>query len=404
MSLNSKLEQLGVRPQLALPGIVLAGTILLVWIMMNTGKQVDIHPPEKIATPIDAYLAFRQKISFKVHSQGTIKPRTESVLVSQVDGVVSWVAPDLVAGGHFKQGDSLLTLDDADYQTSRIRSEAAVTRLEAELANRESELQRIRNLHTRKLASQAQLENAERDYAVAKANLAEARANLEQAIRNIARTQISAPYTGRVQEKYVDHGQFVTRGSQIAAIYATDFLEVRLPLADTELEFMEISKLVAGSTSRPEVILSGRYAGKKTHWKGVIDRLEASIDTRSRMVYAVARILSTDQDPPIGLFVTAEVSGREQEGVFIVPRIALRDEQHVLVVNAEKVLESREVEVLRIQEESIVISDGLQDGDVVSLSRSPTLSPGSPVTAHVLNAQPGLQLEAQATDQKQGAL
>ncbi len=64
----------------------------------------------------------------------------------------------------------------------------------------------------------------------AQANVSSAEARLESAKRDLEKTEIKAPYAGRILTKIVDVGQFVSPGNQLAKIYAVDFAEVRLPL------------------------------------------------------------------------------------------------------------------------------------------------------------------------------
>ena len=81
--------------------------------------------------------------------------------------------------------------------------------MEAEYA--EDELNRLKKLHAQKLASQSQLDGAARAARVAKANLVESRSALDQAKRDLARTDLRAPFDGMVRNEKVDLGQFVSR-------------------------------------------------------------------------------------------------------------------------------------------------------------------------------------------------
>lgn len=387
-----KLEELGINPRLALPLALFIVVSLMVWALMASSTKVESQSTGARPMPIDAFAVQQQDIELKVHTQGTIEPRTQSDLVAEVAGIVNWVSPQFVAGGLFAPDDPLITLEADDYRTDLIRANAALARRNAEFQRAEREYKRITKLQAKKLASQAQLDNASSDYSVAEANLAEANANVNQSKRDIRRTKVKAPYQGMVRNKSIDLGQYVSRGTLIASVYATDYLEVRLPIADAELAFIEQSSLQG--KEKPAVLLSADYAGVNTHWNGVIDRLEATIDTRSRMVFAVARLQTGNtQAPPVGLFVKAQIAGRVAESVMAIPRASLRDDNQVLVVNAKNVLESRTVRILRTEGDRIIVDAGLKHGDIVSTSLNPTLSPGSLVTPTVRNQQPELRLD-----------
>lgn len=397
MLFTRKLEDAGLDPKLAMPILLLLSVAVVVWLMMATGRTLQPISDDKTPLPIDAFQVEQKTIDFKVHSQGTVEPRTESDLVSEVDGVVSWKSPNFIAGGIIRRGETLLKLDKADYETARARAKASLARSKAQFERADSELIRITQLNRKKLASKSQLDTANSDYEVAKANLAEAEANLRQAIRDIARTELKAPYDGLVRSKQVDQGQYLSRGTVVGRLYATDFLEVRLPIADSELAFLDQYRLTGPDKEKPEVVLSAKFAGVQKHWSGYIDRLEASIDTRSRMVLAVARIQAgAEQAPPVGLFVKAAISGRSEANLFAIPRAALRDRGTVLIVNKDKMLEPRQVDIIRIDGEQLIIKSGLSDGDILSTSISPTLAPGSVVEPSIINPRPALQLEGAA--------
>jgi multidrug efflux pump subunit AcrA (membrane-fusion protein) len=70
----------------------------------------------------------------------------------------------------------------------------------------------------------------------------------------------------------------------------------------------------------------------------------------------------------VGLFVDAEIQGREVEDAFVLPRAALHDDDRVLVVDDSMRLRFRPVEVLRAQRGEVVIGAGLAEGDRVCVS------------------------------------
>ena len=181
-----------------------------------------------------------------IGSQGTVQPRSQSELIPEVSGRVMWTSPSLVDGGSFAANDVLLRIDDADYRNAVQRSEAALERAEVEHEFARDELKRLESLNKQNLTSQSQLDAARRTFRVAQANLIESRAALEQAQRDLARTELRAPFDGLVRDEQVDLGQFISRGSSIGTIYATDYVEVRLPMAADQLVYLGMPVYVRG--------------------------------------------------------------------------------------------------------------------------------------------------------------
>jgi RND family efflux transporter MFP subunit len=234
-------------------------------------------------------------LQLTVTSQGTVRPRTASVLVPEVSGRVIEVSPAFTPGGFFEAGERLLRIDPHDYRQAIVQARARVAQAELLLAREQGEADVARSeweaLGNGDDASALTLHLPQ--LADAEANVAAARAAVEQAERNLERTEIRAPYAGRVQEKQVDLGQFVTRGQSLATIYAVDYAEISLPLPDDQLAFIDLPldyRDQAARTAGPEVILRADFAGRVHEWRGRIVRTEGVIDPQSRMVRAVARV------------------------------------------------------------------------------------------------------------------
>ena len=322
-----------------------------------------------------------ESIELKVHSQGSVVPSTVSQLIPEVSGRVTWTSPNLVAGGYFEAGQELARIDDLDYRNAQDRAYAALKRATAEVEHAKYEYGRLRSLAERKLVSRSALENGLRAYRVTQAAFEDAQANSEQAQENVKRTVLRAPFTGLVRAENIDIGQFASRGQPIATLYANDVVEVRLPIADRQLAFLNLPPLRNGNfpeDMQPTVKLSADYGGQTREWFGKIVRAEAEIDTSSRMVQLVARVESAEdsQDLSVGLFVTAEIAGLAVENIVRLPRSAIRNDNQVLVVDTENRLRFRDIQPLRLYRDNVLINAGLNPGERVCISTVQTAIDG----------------------------
>ena len=325
-----------------------------------------------------------ESIELKVHSQGSVVPSTVSQLIPEVSGRVTWTSPSLVAGGYFEAGQELARIDDLDYRNAQDRANAALKRATAEVEHAKYEYGRLRSLAERKLVSRSALENGLRAYRVTQAAFEDAQANSEQAQENVKRTVLRAPFTGLVRAENIDIGQFASRGQPIATLYANDVVEVRLPIADRQLAFLNLPPLRNGNfpeDMQPTVKLSADYGGQTREWFGKIVRAEAEIDTSSRMVQLVARVESAEdsQDLSVGLFVTAEIAGLAVENIVRLPRSAIRNNNQVLVVDTENRLRFRDIQSLRLYKDNVLINAGLIPGERVCVSTVQTAIEGMAV-------------------------
>ena len=313
-----------------------------------------------------------------VPSRGSVVPRTESRLVVEVAGRVTAISPDLVSGGYFETDDVLLEIDPRDYELAVAQAELDVARSERRLAEEQADAEVARReWETIGRGDATPLTLREPQVAEALASLAAAEAMLERAKRDLDRTRVTAPFSGRVRDKSVDLGQYVQPGVAVATLYATDVAEVRLPLADAELQFLELP--VAGrpgAQSRPLVRLSATFAGERRQWEGTIVRTEGEIDPRTRMVMTVAQVIDPyGQDNPessvplaIGMFVEAEIHGIVLEDVLVLPRTALRDDGQVFVLDQDDRLRFVSTEIVRAERENVVVRAEIASGTRIVIS------------------------------------
>ena len=367
-------------PFLALSACLAIATLLIV---SKPALLPEPYEPTAVTVRVTRVQAAGEHLVIK--SQGTVQPRSQSELIPEVSGRVTWISPALVDGGSFNAGDVLLRIDDADYKTAIMRIGAQVDRAEVEAGFARDELQRLQSLYNRQLASQSQMDSAQRASRVAAAILVESSADLNQARRDLKRTELVAPFDGLVREENVDLGQFVARGSNIATIYATDYVEVRLPIAPDQMGYIGLPMVRRGQIpkeTRPPVTARADFGTLHLTWTGELIRTEGQIDERSRMIYAVARFRSLNSEneyaisAPVGLFVQASIRGRLVENVVRLPRSVIRDNNQLLVVDADNRLHFREVSILRLEHDEVLIDSGLRDGELVCLSPMQTVVEG----------------------------
>jgi RND family efflux transporter MFP subunit len=359
-----------------LPVSVIGVAAVITWGLLATRPQVvvDVRPPS--APLVRVVVVAVESIRLDVSTHGTVAPRTETDLIPEVSGPVVVVSPNLVSGGFFLQGDVLLEIDPRDYAAAVVRAGAVETRTRSELVRARKDLARRRSLHERGAASDSQVDDAVNAEHIADASLREARSALEQAERDLERTRVAAPFDGRVRDQHVGVGQFVNRGSAVARLYATDYVEVRLPIADRQLAFVDLplARSFENAPRGPRVTLHANFAGGEYQWEGVIDRTEGEIDPRTRTITAVARVESPYEvsggRPPlaVGLFVRAEIEGREVSEAILLPRSAVSARNRVWVVDASGTLRERSVDVIRAVEDQVVVRGGLVAGEKVVVS------------------------------------
>ena len=379
-------------PNTAIKAIITIA-VLLAAVAAAAGIIMSRPMPEQLTvsettSAIRAMTVVKESLRLKIRSEGTVTPKTQTNVIPEIKGRVTWISPNLVVGGYFQAGDLLVTIDAADYEARTGLAQAQLLRAEAELEHKRFELQRLQTLIKDNLVSQSNLENAARAHKIAKANVIESKINLAQAERDLSRTKITAPFEGMVRSESIDIGQFVQQGAPIASIYVSDAVEVRLPIVNAQLAYLDPANLQRGEldpATAPMIRLTARYAGTSFVWRGQLARTEGEIDAQSRMITAVARVRQDNQSPDVpplqvGAFVAAEIEGQYLDDIVRLPRAALRPNSQVLIIDGDNRLRFRAVNVLRLENDFVLIDSGLESGEVVNLSPIQTVVDGMRVS------------------------
>ncbi len=375
-------------PKRLLPILIPVAAIALTFVLINM-RPAPAKQEAAVTTPlVEVEEARSVAADFVVRAQGTVQPRTQTVLVSEVSGVVVDVAEQFNAGGFFRRGDVLLRIDPRDYQAALRRAEAAVANREALLAQERARAdQALRDWENlRRAGTPSDLVLRKPYVAEAEANLRAAEAELQQARINVDRTVIRAPYDGLLRDKRVDIGQFVGTGTQLAELYATDIAEIRLPLTEHDASFVTLP--APGAEDSIAMTLSATIAGTRYSWPARLVRSERVIDERSRVIYAVARIddpygRQKDSTHPhvlsFGTFVNAELPASIGHAAVAVPRQALRGSNQVMTVDADQRLRLREVHIVRSDASHAYVDGGIAEGERIIVSSMPSPVDGMPV-------------------------
>ena len=359
---------------------LLAGAAAISTLLYLQRPPAEISEPSYAAVSVDVAEVVKVNPRIQVQAQGTVTPVQETTLLSEVKGRIIEVADNFHVGGFVSTGDVLLRIDPRDYQTALLHAEAAVESAEsalvqekgrAEVALREWEKlprgsqrsEEARDLYLRK----PQLEQA-------RAQLLAAQADLNTARDNLDRTVIRAPYDALIREKLGDLGQFVGAGTTLAKIFSVEAAEVRLPIPQSRLEYLELPG-VAGYEEGSLIDLYTDVGGDIKHWNARLHRTEGVFDERSRVLFTVARIddpyalRHPGREPlRIGTFVNANIEGRELHDVVVLPRYVLRAGEYVWVVDDSMRLRNRKVSTLRTGGDKVYIDAGLDAGELVSLT------------------------------------
>ena len=221
--------------------------------------------------------------------------------------------------------------------------------------------------------------------------LVAAKSQLEKALLDLERTKIVSPFDAIVVEKLSEVGQLITPQTPLAKLVATDTFEVQVSIPYEKLSWLPIRDMKKLQAT-PVTITQDLGRGNRIERKGHISRLLGDVDPSGRM----ARVLVAIDDPLglkdsalrqspflIGTYVRVSIHGPVLENVFVLPRLVLREGQHVWMKSKSGTLDIQKVDVLWKTEENIVVGNGLQQGDELIISALPIAIPGMKVKTEI---------------------
>ncbi len=385
---------------LILCAIIIASAVVIGKFLI---ESKPVAKPKEIVRQIpfvDVLLAKQVAQEAIVEAFGTVQPRTLTNLIAEVPGLIKEVAPfngekiQLISsfqdGGFFDKDDLLVKIEDIDLLAREAESLANLRRTEFHLAQE------------RTLAEQAKAEWGDRDWNLApelvqrrpqilkaEAEADAAQALFNQAKKNVGKAMVRAPFRGRILNILADVGQQVGAGSSsaLAKIYSIKTGEVQFSLSRKELTFLKFDEGSPDGTNQIVAYIMNDQ-GEISH-QGVIDRSQGVIDPRTRLHNLVAQFENCFTDPfqntrkikdtlSIGQFVKLKLLG-PKINVFIIPTSAFREQDTVLVLDAQNQLRFRKVTVVKKDGKEAWVKEGLKDGEKVCTTPMDIIAEGMKV-------------------------
>ncbi|MGB0938275.1 MAG: efflux RND transporter periplasmic adaptor subunit [Colwellia sp.] len=352
--------------------IIMVALGILAFVGFSSMKKPPEEKPKVDNTPIVSVESIIvSPMSMEVSSHGIIKPKYETTLVAQVTGEITELSPVFERGGFVEKGQLLAKIDPNDYQAALIEAQASMATARAAL-EQEVAHGKVAKKEWDKITDTSPTELSLRKPQLAKelARVKSAQAAVLRAERNLQRTEIRSPYDAMIESRDIGLGAFVSKGQQVGKLFGTAIAEVRLPVADNQLQYL----VEQGRDA--QVKLMGSFSGQEVEWQAKIIRNEGVVDNKSRMGYLVAQIKDpynlgskkTHQGPlRFGSYVKAKVIGLNVESAAIIPR-HLVVEGKVAILDADLKLHYAKIDVIRQQGPNVIVANGLAHGDQLIVS------------------------------------
>jgi RND family efflux transporter MFP subunit len=298
---------------------------------------VEVADIQKINAPV------------KVECMGTVIADSVAEVQAEVRGLVQYVHSDLTAGAFVLEGELLVEIDPRDYEQAVRSAQAALKTAQSNL--RIEEGRQATAKHEMELIGGSEIDEAYRDLMlrapqleVVEASVEAAEAALASAQAALERTKIRAPFDAVVQMENIDVGDYASVGRTLLELVSTDRFFVRASVPVSDLKFVP---MIGKKEYAARLIAADEAERTGTLYK-LLPRLTEQ-GRMARLLIAVDQPMAADHVRPmlLGESVRVELSGREQENVFVIQRRYLRDGSVVWMMDPDHKLRICPAEVIR---------------------------------------------------------
>lgn len=347
--------------------VALLGLGVLVSACSGEPEETAAAPAGPRALPVSVVEVGSEAVAVTERTLGSVVSKHSPTLSAEVGARVMRILVD--EGDEVEAGQPLLELDDGDFRLERQRAQAEIQRLNALIENQQRRLDRNRSLLKQNVVSQSDVDQADAELRALQGQLSATRTQQAQAERNIARTRIAAPLSGRIERRFVNEGDWAGMGEPLLHLSNDELLRAQLPFPEQLSDLLRAGlKVSLYSPAAPELRVETS-----------ITELRPAVGS-SRSLVAMAEFANPGGWRP-GASVDAEVELYRYEDTSLVPDVSVvqRPIGTVVFVVEEGKARQQVVVTGRRFGDRIQIREGLETGWQVVVDGAGFLTDGTPV-------------------------
>jgi membrane fusion protein (multidrug efflux system) len=325
----------------------------------KTAPMMKGGPPTLVAS---AYVVEYSKLANEIKVNGNVLAQDEVVLQPEASGRVTYL--NLKEGALVSKGTLLLKINDADLQ-------AQVSKLKTQQKIAQSNFERLKTLLAIKGVSQAEYDAAEN-------NLNNIIADLNLLQVQINKTELRAPFSGKLGLRNISLGAYVSPNTQIVTLQNTSQLKVDVFLPEKYSNHIQIGDFLQCQT-----------ASSNDVFKAKVIAFEPFISQNTRNLKVRAIILNNTSKIFPGAYIKAKISLKEIPNTIMIPSNAIIPDDKItkIIITDSGRVKFINIEVGFRTEHEVQVLSGLKIGDTV-------------LTSGLLHAKPGMAVKIKESTSK----
>lgn len=309
---------------------------------------------------VEGVVVQSKPVEDKIFTTGTILANEEVDLSSEATGKVTNIS--FQEGKPVEKGELLLKINDSELQAQLTRAKYRL-----DLATEREERQR-------KLLEKGGISQEDYDATLNQVNVLKSEVQLIRS--QIEKTEIRAPFDGRVGLKYISEGSYISPSTRIASLQNIDPVKVDFSIPERYVNAVEVGDRITFTVQ-----------GTERAFEGEIYAIEPKIESQTRTLQIRAFSDNSKGLLVPGAFADLELILHTIDDALMIPTISLIPElqgQKVFLYRGGEVVEQRVTTGIRTEKE-IQITDGLQVGDTVLTTGLLQVRTGMPVELKQVN-------------------
>ena len=344
---------------------------LLGFLVSACEKPLEPPPPPRPALVVIVGIETANNAMVLV---GEVKSRYEANQGFRIKGKI--IERKVEVGSLVKKGQVIARLDASDLNLGAASSIADVRAAEANYALAQSDVERQRQLVDKKFISQAALDKYEAQLKTAAARVNQAKAQAAVSSNQTRYTALMADRDGVVTQIRAEPGQVVDAGEMIVQVVDTKQIEVLVAVPESR-----IAGLKVGDAAVIKLWASQSSASPEKTYNGLVREIAPAASAATRAFDVRVTISEPDEAVKLGMTAGVRLAQAEADAI-IIPTGALTQihgKTAVWVIDQKNIANPREVVAGQYTENGVMITSGLQSGEMVAIAGVHTLTKGQKV-------------------------
>jgi len=276
-----------------------------------TKANASTSKPSKAVTTVEVKKAVRGPIAASINTTGTIQGLQEATIAAKTSGRIQYLG---VSDGTFvAAGQTLIELDAAEIRAQMDQALASRNQALANRDNAQLNAERLHNLFKEDVVAKQQLDNANAQYFVYDAQVAQASASINLVQAQLANTILAAPFSGTIFNKRIVLGDMASAGMPLMTLVDTSKVKVEINVGEND-----IAKLVVGQTANFKV---DAYPGQI--FTGIVSEISPAADLKNRTFKAWILCDNPDLTLRSGMFARINLPYKQIDQAVKIPKDAL---------------------------------------------------------------------------------